>query len=216
LKDFKGFRVPSGGDDPPPTLPMFPFVLDRNVWDAALQGQGTDDYGWNSDREGVDVNKSDGITEIQLFPLDTGASGNFGTVDIGSDKSSNGDLYRQIVEGLSREDLDYHGGQLVLDSTGKLILSGDPGMKVGAILPALKKIIGQPRIVPLYSSVSGQGQNAQFVVTAFGSCRVMDVDLHGGNKHLTVQPCTMITRGGIQGDGTNSSSHIYSPVVLVK
>jgi len=216
IKEFKGFRVPSGGGDPPPTLLMFPFAIERSAWEAAVNGQGSDDYSWNADNERVEQRQSDGIKEINLYPLDTGAAGNFGTIDVGSDKSTNETLARQIVEGMSRQDLEYHGGQLALDSSGKLLLSGDPGMKVGPILPAVSQIIGQTRIVPLYSSTSGQGQYSTFTITAFGACRVLDVDLNGGNKHLTVQPATMITRGGIAGDGAGGSSHIFSPIVLVR
>ena len=120
------------------------------------------------------------------------------------------------MNGLSPSDLAYHGGQLALDNNGQLLLSGDPGLKVGAVLPAVSQIIGQTRIVPLYSSVTGSGQNSQFTITGFGACRVMAVDLHSGSKHLTVQPTAMITRGGIPGGSTTSSSHIFSPVVLVK
>jgi hypothetical protein len=216
VKEFKGFRVPSGGGDPPPTLAMFPFAIERTAWDKCVGGEGPDGYGWDKEDSRVEHGNSDGVKEISLYPLSTGASGNFGTVDIGSDKSTNETLARQIVEGLSRKDLDYHGGALALNREGKLYLSGDPGMKVGAILPALSQIIGQTRIVPLYSSVSGTGQNAIYTITAFGACRVLDTDLHGGSKHLTVQPATMITRGGIPGDGTNGSTHIFSPIVLVR
>jgi hypothetical protein len=207
--------VPSGGGDPPPTLLMFPFAIERTAWDKAVAGAGADDYAWNKDAEQVE-HHADGIPELNLYPLDTGAGGNFGTVDIGGDKSSNGTLARQIVEGLSRADLEYHGGQLALDANGQLILSGDPGMKVGAILPAISQIIGQTRIVPLYSSVSGNGQYTNFTITAFSACRVLDIELHGGNKHLSVQPAPMITRGGIPADGKGGSSHVFSPVVLVR
>lgn len=216
VKQFSGFRVPSGSSNPPPTLAMFPFAIDRATWNNVVQGNGPDDYGWDKDHNRVDSGRGDGVQEINLYPLDTGAAGNFGTVDIGSNNSMNSTLSRQIIEGLSRSDLDYHGGQLALDSTGKLMLSGDPGLKVGAVLPALQQIIGQTRIVPLYSSISDSGQKSQFTITAFGACRVMAVDLHGNAKHLTVQPTPMITRGGIPGNGSNSSSHIFSPVVLVK
>jgi hypothetical protein len=212
---FNGFRVPTGGDDPPPTLRMFPFAIERTAWDKAVSGAGPDDYRWNKDDERVEQGRGDGIQEINLYPLDTNAGGNFGTIDIGGDKSSNDTLARQIVEGLSRSDLDYHGGQLALDANGQLILSGDPGMKVGAILPAVSKIIGQTRIVPLYSSVRGNGQYTEFTITAFGACRVLDIELHGGDKNLTVQPASMITRGGIPGT-SGKSSQIYSPIVLVR
>jgi Flp pilus assembly protein TadG len=214
LQNFQGFRAPSGNDDPPPNLMFLPFAIDRTSWQDAENGTGPDDYSYDKDAKTVGGG-SDGIHEVSLYPLSTGASGNFGTVDIGSDNSNTPTLKRQIVNGVTPDDLAFHGGSLSLDSSGKLYLSGDPGLKAGAIQHALKQIVGQPRIVPLYSSIKGNCQNATYTITGFAGCRVVDVHLTGGGgKHLTVQAAPMITRGGIPGS-SGSSSQIYSPVVLV-
>jgi Flp pilus assembly protein TadG len=214
LQNFKGFRVPSGGGDPPPTLMFLPFAVNRGVWQNAQNGVGQDNYGWDKDSQSVQAH-GDGVPEVSLFPLDTGAGGNFGTVDIGSNNSNTPTLRRQIVNGMTREDLAFHGGALELDGSGKLILSGDPGIKAGAIEPALQQIVGQARIIPLYNSVTGSGNQAQFTVVGFAGCRVLDVQLTGSSKYLRVQPTPIQTRGGIPGD-SGTSSQIYSPVVLVK
>jgi hypothetical protein len=213
LQSFKGFRVPSGGSDPPPTLMFLPFAVEQSAWENATRGIGPDDFGWEGDNKAV-RGEGDGVADIHLYPLDTGAGGNFGTVDIGSNNSNTPKLRQQIVEGVTSQDLDFHGGALVLDNSGQLILSGDPGLKVGPVQKALRQIIGQPRIIPLYSSVSGNGQKAEFTVIGFGGCRVLHVQLTGSDKRLVIQPAAMITRGGIPGDN-GSSSHIYSPVILV-
>jgi hypothetical protein len=212
--DTRAFRVPSGGGDPPPTLMFLPFAVSDSTWQGAIGGGGTDDLGWDNDDKRV-THVGDGVTDVNLFPLDIGAGGNFGTIDIGGDNSTTPTLRRQIVNGLTRQDLEYHGGALELNSSGTMTLSGDPGQKLGAIQPELQQIIGQPRIIPLYRSVSGSGNRAEYTVVGFAGCRVLDARLTGSNRQLVIQPAPMITRGGIEGQ-SGSSSHIYSPVVLVK
>lgn len=214
LQSFKGFRVPTGGENPPPTLMFLPFAVHNDSWQNAIDGVGPDSFGWDAETKTVRA-RSDGIADLNLFPLDTGAGGNFGTVDIGSNNSNTPTLKRQIVEGVTPRDLDFHGGALVLDNSGTLILSGDPGLKAGAIQPQLRQIIGQPRIIPLYSSVSGSGNQARFTIVGFAGCRILDVNLTTSNKRLVIQPAAIITRGGIP-DDSGRSSHIYSPVVLVR
>lgn len=213
LQSFRGFRVPGGGGDPPPTLMFLPMAIEQSAWKRAQSGIGTDDYGWDDDSERV-TRTGDGRVEISLFPLDTGAGGNFGTVDLGSNNSNTPTLKRQIVDGLTHADLDFHGGELALDSRGELRLSGDPGQKLGAIQRPLQAIIGQPRIVPLYRSVTGSGNQAVFTVVEFAGARVMDVKLTGkAPRYVRLQPAAIITRGGIEGQ--SGSSDIYSPVKLV-
>ena len=213
IQEFRGFRVPAGPGDPPPTLPFLPFAVEQSAWQSALSGAGADDYAWDRDAQKV-VRGSDGIAEMSLFPLETGAGGNFGTVDIGSNNSNTPTLRRQIVEGVTRDDLEFHGGELSLNARGELHLSGDPGLKAGAIQPALQKIVGQTRIVPLYNSVSGSGNRAQFTIVGFAGGRILDVKLTGSTRYLRMQSAPMITRGGIEGRG--GSSQIFSPVKLVR
>ena len=211
LQDFNGFRVPSG-DDPPPTLLILPFALDYTTLRKAQFGIGPDDYGWDPATQSVNPRR-DGIPEVSLFPLDTGAGGNFGTVDIGSNNSNTPTLRRQIVNGVTREDLRFHGGELVLNERGELILSGDPGQKLGAIEPELRKIIGQTRIIPLYSKVSGAGNKAEFTIVSFAAVRILAAELTGSTRFVKIQPAAMITRGGIP--GRNGTIGIFSPVILV-
>ncbi|MBN2328031.1 MAG: Tad domain-containing protein [Candidatus Omnitrophica bacterium] len=62
------------------------------------------------------VSGSDGKLEMDMYPLDTGSSGNYGTIDIGDENNSANDLKRQIAYGVSDEDLEKAGGQFALDS----------------------------------------------------------------------------------------------------
>jgi Flp pilus assembly protein TadG len=210
LQDFKGFRIPEG--DPPPTLMVLPFVLEANSWRAAQNGTGPDNYKVDPDSGAIQPGR-DGIRELELFPLDTGAGGNFGTVDLGSDNSNTPTLRRQITDGLTREDLAFHGGELALNDRGQLHLSGDPGLKAGAIEPELRKIIGQKRIIMLYDSVQASGNRADFTIVGFAGVKLLDVQLTTADKYIRVQAAPMIVRGGIPGKG---SSQIFSPVKLIE
>jgi len=211
LQSFRGFRIPPGKD--PATLMILPFALEKGAWQSAQSGIGPDDCGWDADREKV-LGHGDGIPEIHLFPLETGAGGNFGTVDLGSNNSNTPTLRRHIVKGVTADDREFHGGEIALNAKGELTLSGDPGLKAGAIEPELRKIIGEPRIVPLYSTVSRNGNQAQFTIVGFVGGRVLDVELTTSKKYVKIQGAPMITRGGIE--GKSGTSQIYSPVALVK
>lgn len=210
LQDFRGFRLPEYGD-PAPALMVLPFAVHRDAWNDARAGLGADNYKWDPDLRTIQSGP-DGLHEIELYPLNTGAGGNFGTVDIGSNNSTTPVLRRQITHGLTRADLDFHGGSLELNEQGELHLSGDPGLKLGALQPELRKILGQVRMIPLYRSVSGSGNGADYTIVGFAGIRVLDVQLTGSKRFLRVQSAALVTRGGVPGPG---SFDIYSPVKLV-
>ncbi len=94
-----------------------------------------------------------------MFPQGTGSPGNRGTVDIGSSNNSTADIARQIVHGISPSDFAQLGGKLEFDDSGKLYLNGDTGISAG-VKDELASIMGQPRIIPIFSTVSGNGNNA--------------------------------------------------------
>ena len=81
----------------------------------------------------------------------------------------------------------------------------------------LAAIIGQPRIIPIFESVSGPGNNAMYTIVQFVGVRVMAVKLTGAisQKHVTIQPANIVTKGGIHGDGSGTS-FVYSPVWIVR
>lgn len=212
--NFQGFKTPTGtaaGSN----LMILPFALDKCTWDGLLAGVGSDDWRYSAECQNVSAGR-DNVLEVNLYPQGTGSPGNRGTVDIGSCNNSTADIARQIVYGISAADLAYHGGKLELDATGKLLLNGDTGISAG-VKDELASIRGQPRLIPIFSAVSGPGNNAQYTIVKFVGVRIMEVKLTTSSKRVIVQPARMIVRGGIPATGEFSGSdYAYSPVQLVK
>jgi hypothetical protein len=189
-----------GFPSPPPNrnLMILPLALDKPTWDAVLKGIGSDGWTWDSATKTVRPG-GDGIYEVNLYPQDTGAPGNRGTVRIGHSNNSTAIISRQIREGLNQADLDYHGGELKLDANGELKLPGDPGISNG-IKDDLAFIKGQPRIIPIYKGeVTGQGANAQYTIVEFGGVCITDVVLTGKMtmRRVMVQPTRTIAINAI-------------------
>lgn len=212
MNSFIGFRPPSTGEN----LGLLPFALDLETWQNMLAGIGTDDWTWNDDLGQV-TSGQDGILEVNLFPQDTGAPGNRGTVDIGSDNNSTADIARQILYGVTEADLAHHGGRLELDENGQLILNGDTGISAG-VKDELASIIGKPRIIVLFSEVSGPGDNAMYTIVAFCGIRILEVKLtgKGTSKRVMIQAANVLTLGGIPATDGRPGHFVYSPVWLVR
>ncbi len=160
----------------------------------------------------------DGIREVNLYPQGTGSPGNRGTVDIGGANNSTADIARQIVYGISQQDLIDLGKPLTLDSSGTLTLNGDTGISAG-VKDELASIKGKTRIIPVFSTVSGNGNNAVYTIVQWVGVRILDVRLTGAmkSKQVIVQPAPIIVRNALPGDGTSQMSNgLYSPVLLVR
>lgn len=212
LKNFSGFKIASDGEN----LEVLPYALDKQTWDNMLSGGGADSYTWNESTSTVSSG-ADGVREVNLFPQGTGSPGNRGTVDIGPSNNSTADLADQILNGVTQADLDHIGGELKLNDEGKLSLNGDTGISAG-VKDELSAIIGEPRIIPIFDSVVGPGNNAQYTIVQFAGVRIMYVKLTGSNstKKVMIQPCKMFVKGGIPSNGPTSSQFVYSPVWLVR
>lgn len=238
LDNISGFRVMPGE-----TAGILPFAFDQDLWtDLIDNGAGNDDFAvesaWNEETQEWEFtveNRTelglwgDGIREVNLFPTDSGAPGNFGTIDIGAPSNGTPILRRQIEVGLNAEDVSYYpDNELKIDpETGILALNGDTGIS-GGMASSLEAIIGKPRIVPLYRQVSGNGSNAVYEIVKFVGVRVMEVDLTGGmnsNKRLILQPAVVSIPGAIRAtnaDGdpetpeNQKSQFVYSPVYLIR
>ncbi len=211
---IKGFNSPGAGAA---GLDLLPFALDEQTWIDLCNGVGTDSYKFNSSNLSV-TSGGDGVKEVNLYPQGTGSPGNRGTVDIGKANNSTSDLSRQIVDGISAQDFIDLGKPLVLDGNGTMTLNGDTGISAG-VKDELASIIGQTRIIPVFSSVSGNGNNANYTIVRWVGIRVMAVKLTGSmsSKYLMVQPASVIARNTVVGDMSRTwSNSIYSPVVLVK
>jgi Flp pilus assembly protein TadG len=211
LRRISGFKAPASGMN----LDILPYALDLDTWQALLNGNTADNWGWNASTNTISAG-ADGVLEVNLFPQGTGSPGNRGTVDIGSSNNSTADIARQIVYGISANDLAYHGGSLELDDNGELELNGDTGISAG-VKDELASIKGKPRLIPIFSKVVGPGNNAQYTIVRWAGIRIMEVKLTGAmnQKRVIVQPAYLVLPGAIAST-EETSDFVYSPVVLVK
>ena len=213
-KNFGGFRTPPEGE----TLGVMPFALDKETWDNLINNSvGSDSWNWDAECEEV-VAGGDGIKEVNLYPQATGSPGNRGTVDIGGNNNSTSDLARQIVDGISRQDMIDLGKPLEFDANGKLYLNGDTGISAG-VKDELASITGKTRIIPIFECVSGNGNNANYTIVEWAGVRILDVKLTGSmnSKRVIIQPASVVTRHGIKNEGSSTTSwYVYSPASLVR
>jgi hypothetical protein len=211
ISGFRGFTAPADGSN----LDILPFALDEQTWNN-LPAQGSDNYSYIASSKTVGSG-GDGIREVNLFPQGTGSPGNRGTVDIGSNNNSTADIARQILYGISASDLAHHGGSLEFDSNGELHLNGDTGISAG-VKDELTSIIGKPRIIPIFRTVVGPGNNADYTIVKFVGIRIVAVKLTGSmaSKYVMIQPCNVISKGGIYEPSATGTQYIYSPVWLVR
>ena len=212
IRDVRGFQVPADNSN----VELLPFALDQATWNNLCNGSGSDNYRWNPTTKQVESGP-DGWVEVNLFPQSTGSPGNRGTVDIGSSNNSTADLSRQILHGVSPSDFAYHGGKLELDASGKMYLNGDTGISAG-VKDEIATIVGKPRVIPIFESVSGNGNNAQYTITNWQGIRIVAVKLTGSmsQKHVTIQVAPVMTAGVIPSPTSGTSEYVYSSVVLVK
>jgi putative Flp pilus-assembly TadE/G-like protein len=212
VSQFRGFRAPDGPNGPE-NLPILPFAVEEEHWKSLLAGRGEDEWSWDQTTRRVEE-RNDGVPEMDFYPTDTGSSGNWGTVDIGGHHSDTPTLCRQIRDGISPTDLEYHGGELALDG-GEMQLSAATGLRA-AMQEALTEIVGQPRIIPIYRSIDGGGTKAQYKIVGWGGTCIVSANLEGNDKHVRIQATPIITRGGIPASsGEETSDYIFSPVGLV-
>jgi hypothetical protein len=215
VRDVGGFKAPADGSN----VDLLPYALDFGTWTSFIANSGTDKYRWNPTTKQVETG-SDGLVEVNLFPQGTGSPGNRGTVDIGGSNNSTSDIARQILNGISPEDfaaLAAQGRTLVFDSNGKVYLNGDTGISAG-VKDELAAIKGEPRIIPIFESVSGNGNNAEYTIVRWQGIRIMAVKLTGSmsQKHVTIQVAPVITNGVVPSPSSGTSNFVYSPVVLVR
>jgi hypothetical protein len=210
VDNFSGVGLPPSGGN----LGMLPITLDKQTWEDLLAGIGEDNWRWS---DGEITWGSDGILEANLFPQGANTPGNRGTVDIGNNNNSTRDIARQILQGLTAEDLAPYGGTLQLDENGELLLNGDTGISAG-VKDELQAIKGQPRIIPIFRDVSGPGNNAWYTIVGFAGVRIMDVKLTGSmnSKRVIIQPANVMISGGVPNAGDDQTSNfVYSRAWLI-
>ncbi len=207
-----GFKITTGSSS---TCPLMPLAMDETTWNNLINsGVGSDSYMYNSN--GTVTSGADGIKECNLYPEGTGSPGNRGTVDIGSSNNSTADISRQILYGPNASDLNYFSGSLRIPLNGSIVLNGDTGLSA-AITDDLTAIIGKPRVIPIFRSVTGPGNNAMYTIVKFVGVRVMYAKLTGSpdDKKVWVQPCPVQHGTITRGTGALQPDSIIAPLQLV-
>jgi hypothetical protein len=72
-----------------------------------------------------------------------------------------------------------------------LMLPGGTGMK-SALMEDLRSVIGQPRVVPLYASYTGNGSNREFEIVGFAGISIVSATGTGSHMKLVAQPAIVI------------------------
>lgn len=207
-----GFRLVSGS---PQTAGVLPITLDESTWNDLLAGIAPDEYSYNPDT-GQITPGADGILEANLYPIGSSLlpPGNRGTVDLGSPDNSTNDLKRQILDGLNDDDLSFFGGELRTD-LGPISVNGDTGLSAG-IKTQLEAIKGLPRAIPIFTEVSGPGNNATYTIVKFVGIRILDVKLTGGTKYVIVQSAPVVDSTVIPGEVAFTTDAIFSTPKLIR
>ncbi len=225
-----GFALSDGpyGEE---NLMMLPFTILYDTWVEGMDGDNhppdcacphepdVDDYTYDPVTGTVSPG-GDGIPEMKLYPNKDGICGqedlpgNFGTIDIGPSNNSTDDIRRQIIYGISQADLDAIGGLLMTDEGGGNFsqwLEGDTGVST-TVRFELDDIIGQPRLIPLYSVAVGNGNNTEYKIVKFVGARVMDVNMTGAlqNRNVVVQPCQVSCPSAIIHPDAPHSGLVYA------
>ncbi len=204
---------------------LLPFAYQVDQWNALLTASAagpilaandvtinvSDNFQVNAQSSNSDGVRSgsDGTFETPMFPDNTTA-GNYGTVNFSRSKVSNStSVLRDIIEnGPNVVDWPDLPDILWATPSAPVDINGDPGLSVG-MESAVEAIVGQTRIIPLYSTVSGTGNNTFYRIVGFVPVTIVDVDLHGGTKHITIQPRVASYKGKF--DGTNPQYFDVTP-----
>jgi hypothetical protein len=198
--------------------PILPITFDLETWDKLMLGissnnAGGDNYAYSNGAVGPG---SDGVLEFDLYPYGNQSltPGNRGTVKIGVTNNSTATLSDQIRYGVSKAQLETIGGSIEIEPDCSITLGGNPGLSA-AIKDDLTAIIGETRAIPIFTSVSGPGNNAQYTIVKFVGIRILFVQLTGGNKRVIAQPAVLISETVIPGDASSSSTFVYTKPRLV-
>lgn len=163
------------------------------------QRHGTDRFGYDASTGEV-TQTSDGIPEITLRTAARSADpkSNAFVLALTGDMTQDR-LHRHICDGWSADDLQPLGGELLFGH-GPLNLAGLRGVDSNVLCGALRKVIGQPRVVFLYDRELGdtRASVASLHISKMVAGRVMSVrELSNGECEIVFQPAVLATRSAV-------------------
>ncbi|MEX0612061.1 MAG: TadE/TadG family type IV pilus assembly protein [Pirellulales bacterium] len=143
----------------------------------------------------------DGRFEVCMYPNGT-TSGNYGTINFSKTKAGNSTnvLRDLIVNGPAEADWPDLPDILAATHGKPVGVNGDPGLSAG-MAPAVEAIVGESRILPLYSTVAGQGNNTYYEIVGFTPITIVKVEFQGSQKSaIMIQP-DIVSLKSFVGDG---------------
>ncbi len=205
-----GFR-PQGVNT---TTSLLPLAMDVSSWHDLMTSGGSDQWKCDSSQSLVTAG-ADGICEAVLTPL-TAAGGNAGTFLVGSDDDVQHLLTHQIRDGVRKKDLTELNGQLQLDpSLHTLDLAGQAGIDQD-LECSLQEIVGHPRTIALFETVSGSGAGVSYTIVGFAGVRILDVDLDTAAPSIVIQPTYVRDRTALTATWATESYFVHQPPHLVR
>ena len=128
------------------------------------------------------------------------------------------DISRQIREGLNEFDLSFFPNHEIRTDQVPMQINGDTGLSAG-IKDDLESIKGQPRLIPIFTEVSGPGNNAIYTIVKFVPIRILYVKLTGSpsQKSVIVQPAPYMAPTVIPSTGVAEQTDSYfGPISLIE
>lgn len=179
-----------------------------SAWSRDIEQQrGTDRFGFDSSTGEV-IETSDGIPEITLRTAarSSNVASNAFVLALTGDLTQDG-LRRQVCEGWSPDDLQPLGGEVLFDQ-GSLTLAGLRGVDCNILASALRKVVGQSRVVFLYDREVGDAKAsvASLQISGMVAGRVLSVrELSDCECEIVFQPAVMATRSAVMATGSADS-----------
>jgi Flp pilus assembly protein TadG len=207
---------------------LLPIAVDVNYWnnfvDNGTSADGTKMDSYSASQPDNDTSPpnnvttgGDGVPEfINLYPNDN-SPGNFGLVCIGPPSTNVASFQTWIQNGATPSDLSYFGSNgFQATASSPATCAGNPGLK-STLCSDLTAIVGQPRIVPLFSSYSGTGSNSTYTIVGFAGITIVSATGNGSGIQVIVQPMAVTDLTGTTGSGSGSS-FVYpsSPLGLTR
>jgi Flp pilus assembly protein TadG len=183
---------------------LMPIALDSGTWAQMVAKATVDQYTWDPVTHKVSTGP-DGSYESQLFPVQNGATGNWGTLQIGVSNAGNPTLGAQIADGVTAAQIaNIPGGLQMTGTPPSITFMGNPGIG-GGLKSYLDAAVGKPAFIPIYDQTSGGGTNSPYRIIAFQPGVIVAVNGNGGGQGngnnpnpmtVTIQPAVI--------DGTNT------------
>jgi hypothetical protein len=220
-----GFTASASG----PLPPLLPLAIDATFWNTLVttgkSPDGTVHDAFTATAPTSDVPApsnvsagADGIPEFtDTFPNST-SPGNFGLISLRNSKATDTPTYSNwILHGPSATDIQSFGASGVQATpAAPLTVDGGPGVH-SALVSDFASIVGQARVVPLFSSYGGNGSNTQYTVVGFAGVAVVSATGRGSNIDIVLQPMIVISASATVSPGaTTGSTFVYrsTPVSL--